>query len=194
MASLDTNTLRMNIGRLAKIKNAALELAESKLQSEKNEFLNEFENHPVTEEIKAGPNSKNISMTLGGYGNLFSFIGFENNFDPTSPVSFLIRKIRLIKTSLSKKSKNGSVVSFRVLVPSLEDFRKNSPMPWAAGRSWLEGVERGISGFGYYISRALSGRSGGGVQANNQIRSGAFKNTSYFTRMYKNFINRINSQ
>ena len=39
-------------------------------------LLNEFETHPVTREIEGGPDATNTSGTLGGSGNLFSFLGF----------------------------------------------------------------------------------------------------------------------
>lgn len=44
----------------------------------KSQMLDSFDTHPVTREIKAGPSggNKNISGTLNGYGNLYSFIGF----------------------------------------------------------------------------------------------------------------------
>ena len=43
----------------------------------KQEMIKEFLNHPVTKEIKGGIGSENISGTLGGITNLYSFIGFE---------------------------------------------------------------------------------------------------------------------
>ena len=192
MATLDVKKLRMNIGSLAPIKSAALELAESKLQSDRGFLLEEFSSHPITKEIEAGPNSPNLSMTLGGYGNLFSFIGFESNQNPTLVVKQLINRARVIKKSFSKSSRTGSVISFDVFIPKIQDFEKNTSMPWSSGRSWLLGIERGISGFGYYISRKLSGRSEGGLQGDGKLRSGGFKNTSYFSRMYSNFLQRLN--
>ena len=42
-------------------------------------LIKQFESHPVTKEISGGSSSSNVSGTLGGYGNLFSFIGFHNN-------------------------------------------------------------------------------------------------------------------
>ena len=45
----------------------------------KRETINEFLRHPVTKEIEAGPTAQNISGTLDGYGNLFSYIGFYTN-------------------------------------------------------------------------------------------------------------------
>jgi len=191
MATLNVKKLRMNVGSFAPIKSAALELAESKLQSDRNFLLGEFNNHPVTKEIEAGPNSQNSSMTLGGYGNLFSFIGFESGQNPTFVIKQMINKIRLIKKSYSKPSRSGSEISFNVVTPQLQDFEKNTPMPWSPGRSWLSGIEKGISGFGYYISRKLSGRSEGGLQANNKLRGGSFRNVSYFSKMYSNFLQRL---
>jgi hypothetical protein len=191
MATLDKKTLRLNIGNLSEIKSAALEIAESKLEDERKQFLNEFESHSVTEEIDAGESSENTSGTLGGYGNLFSFIGFNSGSKPTEVVKNLISKIRIIGSGKSEKGKPYGQVIFKVLVPSMDEFENKTPMPWAAGRSWLTGIERGISGLGYFISRSNSGRSGGGVQSDNKIRSGTFKNTSYFSRMYNNFLKRL---
>ena len=47
----------------------------------RKEFLKEFDDHPITNEIEAGPDSSNSSGTLNGYGNLFSisFIVFNLN-------------------------------------------------------------------------------------------------------------------
>jgi hypothetical protein len=191
MAKLDQRALRLNIGNLSEIKSAALEIAESKLQDEVKEFLNEFESHKVTKEIEDGESAQNISGTLSGYGNLFSFIGFSNGSKPTEVVKDLIKKIRIAGSGRAQMGKAYGEVIFRVLVPSIDEFENKTPMPWAKGRSWLFGIERGISGFGYFISRALSGRSEGGVQADNAIRSGSFRNTSYFSKMYNGFIKRL---
>ena len=42
----------------------------------KDKFMEDFDNHPVTQEIEGGPSAKNTSNTLNGIGNLFSYIGF----------------------------------------------------------------------------------------------------------------------
>ena len=191
MATLDKKTLRLNIGNLSEIKSAALEIAESKLEDERKQFLNEFESHSVTQEIDAGESSENTSGILGGYGNLFSFIGFNSGSKPTEAVKNLINKIRMVGSGKSEKGKKYGQIIFKVFVPSMDEFENKTPIPWAAGRSWLTGIEKGISGLGYFISRSNSGRSGGGVQSDNKVRSGAFKNTSYFSRMYNNFLKRL---
>jgi hypothetical protein len=191
MAELDYKQLNLNIRNFKVIKTAALEIAESKLSDSKKNLLQDFSSHPVTVEIEAGENSQNSSGTLGGYGNLFSFIGFISGSKPTEVVKNLINKIRLIRKSYVKPEKNGVLIKFNVFFPKKSDFEDATPIPWAAGRSWLSGIERGISGLGYFISRGGIGRSGGGEQADNKIRSSSFKNVSYFSKMYSDFFKKL---
>ena len=99
MAKIDNFALRVNIGKNSKFKSLALSLAEEKLEKEKSNLLSEFNSHAVTKEIDAGASSSNVSGTLGGYGNLFSFIGFLDGSNPTQAVRDLISKIRLIRSS-----------------------------------------------------------------------------------------------
>jgi len=191
MAEIDYRKLNLNIGKYKIVKSAALEIAESKLQDSKKILLDSFSSHPVTVEIQGGATSNNISGTLGGYGNLFSFIGFSSGLDPVEPVKKLINKIRLITRSYVKQEKNGMLISFNVLSPKLSDFENASPMPWASGRSWMSGIEKGISGLGYFLSKSGSGRSEGGEQIKNQIRQLSFKRVSYFSKMYSDFFKRL---
>lgn len=193
MAKLNTRRIDVNLSRIKGINQACFDLAGKKLMNEKQQLLNDFNAHPVTKEIEGGVSSPNISGTLGGMGNLFSFIGFDSGSDPVSIIRTLINKIRLVKKIKSKKiTRKGVSFGVEFFAPKLSEFERSTPMPWATGRSWLLGIERGISGFGYYISRKLSGRSGGGIQSNNQIRSGSFRNTSYFSKIYSNFFKKVN--
>jgi hypothetical protein len=192
MAELDYRSLNLNIGKLRVVKEAAFELAESKLESAKNNLLNNFNSHPVTQEIEAGESASNISGTLGGYGNLFSFIGFQSGSNPVEIVRDLINKIRIIKSSYIKPDANGSTISFGLRAPKISQFENETPMPWAGGRSWLTSIEKGISNFNYFISKKLLGRSGGGVQSDSRIRESSYVSTPYFTRMYSDFFKKIN--
>lgn len=191
MAQIDYKQLNLNVGNFKVIKTAALEIAESKLLDSKNDLLKDFSSHPVTAEIEAGENSENSSGTLGGYGNLFSFIGFISGSKPTEVVKNLINKIRLIRKSYVKSERNGVLITFNVFSPKKSDFEDATPIPWSAGRSWLSGIERGISGLGYFISRGGIGRSEGGEQADSKIRSSSFKNVSYFSKMYSDFFKKL---
>lgn len=194
MASLDYKSLNVNVGNLKVVRDSALEIAESKLSSAKNDFLKNFEEHVVTKEIEEGIDAQNSSGTLGGYGNLFSFIGFESGDKPTDIVKNLINKIKIIKKSYTKVVSNGTLISFSVSIPRFSDFEKSTPIPWATGRSWLIGIEKGISGLAYFLSRGGSGRSEGGIEASNKIRSISYSPTEYFSKMYGNFIKRIKNK
>src|SRR4051812_7772070 len=65
------------IGKSKTAKSIANKKAYDLFYRSKNMMLRDFDEHEITQEIKAGPDALNISNTLGGYGNLFSYIGFE---------------------------------------------------------------------------------------------------------------------
>jgi len=155
-----------------KIKKAALE-AQSKM-------IANFENHLVTKEIESGPDGYNMSGTLSGYGNLYSFIGFEEGMDPITPIRRILQKSLEIKSLPS--GTRSMITNFLVELPSKQEIIEASPMPWAEGRSWVEGIEKGISGLGQYLNKvSFSSRSGEGVQSENKIRGGGFKNSKYLS-------------
>lgn len=151
----------------------------------KNNFINNFNRHPVTREIEAGHNAKNISNTLGGRGNLFSFIGFEKFSDPIEPIRQLIQfETRLTKINIKK---DGSF-NVTAVYPKASDIFAVTPMPWAKGRSWAEGIEKGISGLGYYLyNKSQYSRSGIGIQTNNKISNLKFSTTGYIRDLVRNF-------
>lgn len=153
----------------------------------KQELIEQFKNHPVTSEIEAGPKATNISGTLGGRGNLFSFIGFNSNDKPTQPIYRKLEQISLQSTSIAKDGRSKTFIFY----PTAEEIFKVTPMPWAEGRSWAKGIETGISGFGAYLRKNDSGRSGAGIQTASKIQRGGFKNTKYISSMIKDFEVRI---
>jgi hypothetical protein len=59
-----------------------------------NKLMQDFESHPVTRELKAGPSSSNISGTLPK-GNLFGFIGFFAESDPVAEIEKLLSKTEI---------------------------------------------------------------------------------------------------
>ena len=62
---------------------------EPQIDKKQELLVKQFQTHPITVEIDGGPLATNSSGTLGGYGNLFSFIGFSSGSNPTS----IIKKI-----------------------------------------------------------------------------------------------------
>ena len=136
-------------------KHIAYRRARQHFDRKKSDLLNEFNNHPVTQEINAGADGSNISGTLGGYGNLYSFIGFPGG-NPVSVVSqYLISSIHLYKTPTVTITGNRAYFSFRGTIPSKKDLEMIAPMPWEPG-SWLFKIESGISGLGSYIYGKMS--------------------------------------
>lgn len=155
----------------------------------KEDIIKEFDTHPVTLEIKGGINSENISGTLGGITNLYSFIGFDEGTDPIDPIRELLlsSKYRIIN------SVNGTSSQVMFEIPTAKEIFDVTPMPWATGRSWAKGIESGISGLGYYIKKVKNSRSGLGVQSStHKLRSGAtYKNTKYISDLIRRFEARL---
>ena len=166
-------------------------IVEKGFEKEKQFLLESFESHPVTRELIEGPEAGNSSGTLMGYGNLFGFIGFSEGASPISPVRQMLNLATRIK-SVRRAPGSNTRINININVPDLEDFREIAPLPWEPGRSWVEGIERGISGLGYYLNlRRPSSRSGGGVQIENKLRVMAFKNTKYMSEIIRNFTLRL---
>ncbi len=167
--------------------------AQKNFEKKKTLLVNEFDRHPVTREIDGGVGASNISNTLG-YGNLFTFIGFPAGSNPTEPVRNLLRtQTRLGKVKNTRNvAKNKIVMSVEVNLPSESILSAVTPMPFEGGRSWLYGIERGISGFGNYMYKLWSGsRSGKGIQTKKNIRGGGFRNRRYLTEVLFDFAKRI---
>lgn len=168
-------------------KKLVLEKVQEEILKNKELFIEEFNTHPVTQEIRNGPTAGNSSGTLGGYGNLFSFIGFTKGADPISPIINLINKIRATDISFSR-----NMFNIKILVPSKSEFSSVSTMPWENGRSWLLDIEKGISGLGAYLYRKYTkSRSGYGLQSDINYRSTLFRPTQYFNFLYNKFLNRM---
>jgi hypothetical protein len=160
---------------------------QKEVQKEKILFQTEFELHPVTQELDGGENSSNISGTLGGYGNLFSFLGFGKGVNPTNNVKLLIRKINLDRNISSKANK----FQLKIDIPSKEEFATATRLPWESG-SWLFDIERGISGLGSYLyGRFSSSRSGAGIQSKFNYSNRIFRPIKYFSPIYTKFLKRL---
>lgn len=170
------------------VKNTVRNIVRQEVEKEKALFQSEFESHPVTRELDSGENASNSSGTLGGYGNLFSFLGFNQGDNPTEPVKFLIKKIRLNPNV--QFVRNNFVM--KVNIPSKEEFAAVTRLPWESGRSWLFDMERGISGLGSYLAGRFNiSRSGGGIQSQYKYSNRVFRPVKYFSQIYNKFRKRL---
>lgn len=150
----------------------------------KNQLIDSFNQHKITREIEMGPKGQNISGTLGGRGNLFSFIGFESNAKPTEVIRSEFQKIFLGAVNVKK---DGTSISF-VQYPQPEDIFSITPLPWASGRSWAKGIESGLSGLGFYLNiQTQESRSGEGIQKSEKVRSAKYQNTPYISSLIREF-------
>ena len=156
---------------------------QKKIIDAQNQMVQAYEEDPVTVEIDGGVYSSNSSSTLGGKGNLFSFIGFEKGSDPTQPVKQLLRN----KINFSVKALTNGNFKIEIAAPTKETLYSISPIPWNPGRSWLDGIEKGISGLGSYVYRdSPTSRSGQGIQTKTNL-GGRFSNRSYMSTILKEF-------
>ena len=154
------------------------ELLTKKFEKMKAQMIKDFLAHPVTKEIMAGPSSSNSSGLLGGYGNLFSFIGFNKGDDPIRPIIDLLNR-SLIK--VSRATLRGTI-SVTIEIPSSKDIFSVTPLPWAPGISWAQRIEVGMSGLGWYMNKtSSSSRSTAGIQVDSKLRTSIFSNTKYIS-------------
>ena len=152
------------------------------------EFITSFNAHPVTQEIEGGARSTNISGTLGGVGNLFTYIGFDSGSNPIKPLR------NLLETYDIRYNITRDRIQITIEVPTKEEVFLATPLPWAMGRSWARGIERGISGFGEYLvknTRLARSKSGFAIQTDSKIRGGRFSNTSYMSTLLNNYYKKI---
>tara|TARA_R110002110_G_scaffold355648_2_gene565262 strand:+ start:721 stop:1353 length:633 start_codon:yes stop_codon:yes gene_type:complete len=153
---------------------------EKKVEEMIDAMMREFISMPITKEILGGKNSSNISGTLGGYGNLFSFIGFPQGSQPIDPIIELLQQTTYNLTGLTPRG----TMKLTITLPSPADIFRVTPLPWAPGISWAQRMEVGLSGLGMYMDKS-AGRSGGGIQTSRDLRKGRFSNTPYISSFLK---------
>jgi len=171
------------------LKKEAIIFAQEILKENLDQYIIEIQDHPVSKELNDGPDGENISSTLNGKENLFAFIGFDSEDKPIQDLTELIKE----NTFLDKNSafdKRNLQLKFNVFTPSLDEIKTATPLPFERGRSWVKGVEDGISGFGYYVYGLVfpTSRSGRGIQSKNKVRVAAYRPVKYMTELYTKFI------
>jgi len=167
----------------------------------KGATLKDFDRHPVTRELKQGPDGINLSLTLGGVGNLFSFIGFYSTDDPIGPVRDVLKSYLNLSGRQRKIKGRMGVKAYRysLTFPTLGAFDVAGKMPWEIGNSWVKGIEKGISGFSNYMyfrsgeGRFLKekSRSGKALQSRREVNIGFFKPTKYISEILDKYRKRL---
>jgi hypothetical protein len=126
--------------------------ANSEFEVAKEKMLNNFDNHAVTLELKAGENAQNTTSSIAPEGNLFSFIGFTAGEDPTDPIRAILESAELSFDPIPKYSGKLKLrYAFTARIPTLKEISKVTPMPSWTNGSWAERIENSISGISHYL-------------------------------------------
>jgi hypothetical protein len=188
MGKYNINSIKRKVLKSRAFTKGATRKVNQSLIKAKSLMLNDFDSHPVSKEISQGAEGRNLSNTLGGYGNLFSFIGFGSGSSPITDV----RNILAQYPDISNIRMSGSKLVVDISIPTLNDLALASRMPWESGRSWVSGVETGISGFSNYMYNVFGegskSRSGKAVQASKQIRPGSYRPVPYVSEIIKKLV------
>ena len=159
--------------------------AKKKLEKLKKEAVAEFDKHPVTKEIEKGTSGMG-SPLLGGTGNFFGFLGFREGERPVEIVRNALEdhiKVRNRKGKLKKVSETVFTWEFDIDIPSKTEIYAVTPLPWSS-RSWVKGVERGITNYTRTVFRESErSRSGIALQSKQQVRFVTFKPTPYISEL-----------
>lgn len=189
--ALLNKTVKMQAANTQTVKLAATRVATDMFRRAKVAMLREFENHNITQELKNGNRAANISGTLGGYGNLFSFLGFESGKDPTDNLRLLLNTVEIRPTVFRE-----GVYYFSVNLPTRGEVEEATDMPWESGNSWAYGVEKGMSNLSYYVYKKWNGgRSKTGFmipELNYEYSEEQFQPKPYISEILANFRANIN--
>ena len=180
------------LSRSSTVKRLAYKKAYGIFYGAKRAMLAEFDRHLITQELKTGETATNISDTLGGYGNLFSFIGFHQGADPTED----LRRLLEMATQFHQTMYRKGAWYFRVELPTREAIEGATQMPWEGGSSWAFAVEKYISGLSHYMYKKWDGansRSGMGLQLPYENWEDLqFKGRPYISEILNAFRERVN--
>lgn len=183
-----------------KANSVATEKARGIASQRKTKFLQEFDNHPVSQEIKSGAQKEgNVD---GVRGNLFSFIGFEAGETPVEDLYYYFEQAINLVSRRGVYDNATRTFTYKMRGPTEQGILKvtdmskyaisNNRTKFGAGLSWVAMIERGIPGLSQYKfstdQEELRGknpkkgasRSGTGLQRKNEIHPGA----SYQAREY----------
>lgn len=178
------------------IKAFIVPLVEAKVRAAQEQMIKDFEKHEVTREIKAGNTASNTTGLLGGYGNLFSFIGFNEGDDPIEPLLAIFHR-QITHTIKRTNDYGGFLVTINM--PSKEELDSVAKIKWLNGRSWLDGIEKGLAGLNRYLydddygfGSPTPSLSDTGIQAKHEIRNGVnYSETPYVSQILEDFRKRL---
>jgi len=189
-------TKKLNIKQLLKkklsnskaLKNLAYGAAKKKMDGLQNTALKQLDQHPVTLELEKGTSGMNSSL-LGGRGNFFGFLGFREGQQPVEIIRDAFKdhiKIRSRNPKLKNVSATSYIWEFDIDIPSKTEIYGVTPMAWSS-RSWVKGVERGVTNYTKTIfTDSSESRSGIALQSKQNVNFITYSPTPYITSILDN--------
>jgi hypothetical protein len=182
-----------NIETDARIKNMVNNFVTQIFKRNKDILLKEFNNHKITVELKGGSSASNLSGTLDGNGNLFSFLGFFHSKNPTAELEELLNLLTIRKTT-----RKGNILYYSINLPTKREIESATRMDWGTGTSWAFAVEtgnfNGDAALSHFIFKTwINSRSQQGIQVKNKYSESKFSPTPYISEILENFQKRINN-
>jgi len=153
-------------------------------EAKKEQFLQTFDEHPVSQEISEGPGAfSRVPELANSGGNLFSLLGFYKEQNPIAALrEYLKDNVVLYKTGAGKLKGDKITFDTPVYAPSEDEVNQvmasqpESQLEWT-GRSFTDLLRRGISGLPQYLfdlTRDFSqvpSRSGPAIQVKGNLRN-----------------------
>ncbi len=206
MGSVNLAVLRREIVAQATrpIEMRANKVLENAYNKERDIFLQEFDNHPVTQSIRNGPNGDDGIVNTAKGGNLYSLIGFKGNSNPIAALrKILFNRFRLRGKLTTRLTGNKIIVERTTESPSLIEIDKETSGKYGVGdwtnKSWVRLIEDGIPWFRAYLYGNFSkwSRSGSAIEAKDKegglvtVRNESFGPIPYLSVILRNFRERI---
>lgn len=153
--AINRNSILIKVMRAKKTQDVAFSKMNNRVTNAKRDLLEEFNKDPVTVELLEGPDLDSSQVMPLGYGNLFSFLGF--NRDKPNPVHVVRSMLENIHLLRRVRIDNGGF-TFSLKAPNRDDLEKETPMEWESGRSWINAITYGIGTFSHYMFNLKEGR------------------------------------
>lgn len=170
-------------------------------------FREEFFQDPVALELEGGNQEARTQTVLPeGYGNLFSFLGFDKGMDVITPlVEKIQEKTKVVNNPTVELAGDQYVFSFPVRVPTMEEMEAAAPQPGGANdkwdsRPWIRVLEEGIPGFAFFLHSKKTlppesnSRSTRGIQLKKSLRFGNVGKIRFISRLLAVLRRRLEEQ
>ena len=174
---------------------------EREFETSKDQLVRSFVNAGPSKELDELANTDResrvdyVSPYTQGHGNLYAFLGFANDRNPTEEVKdYLEQNVRLKSITHGAFNRDGNyVVTGKVEVPTLKEINASSTLDWSS-RGWIDALVNGVRGmpeflFGMFADNPKS-LSGAGIELKKtRVRSDSFKpyNGNYLSQFLERF-------